>query len=178
MTLSPFKKSILINISILTVSVIVLVVFLYLFNLNIVKTVGTINQLKLDKDLVSQSSSNLSLLIKDWEVARKYKNEVLSLVPSKDNLVAFSKDLQKVAQGKNVVLNFSFGSENNPGTSKDIGSINFNGTVEGQINDIIHFFETLEESYYSLKIGIMDFSKSFDSNSQRANFSGQVFFIN
>jgi len=173
--MDSFKKQLIRDSVILGVLIVLFFVFSYLFRLNIEHKVSIISDLKNQKAILSQSSQNLSLLIKDWDIAKNYKDAVRELVPRKDELVALSKDLQVVAARNNVTLDFSFGKESNPPGGTSLGSIGFNASVRGSAQNIITFLEDLENTYYAMKIGSVEIVES--GGGSQASLSGQMFFV-
>ena len=145
--MSEFKKTLIKNGIVLLAIVAVLSAFLVLFKLNINHQVQIIRDLQSRKHSLSQSAENLSLLIKDWEVAKNYKEKISLLVPSKDNLVALAKDFQKVAEEKKVRLSFNFGKESNPQSSQVLGSVGFTAVIEGSSSNVLQFLEEIESQY-------------------------------
>lgn len=171
-----FKKHLIRNIILCVVLIGLFITFSYLFRLNVDHTIANILDLKEKKNFFSQSAQELSVLIEEWEAAKPYQNQVASLVPQKDSLVALSKDFQALAKKNDVTLDFSFGTETNP-QSKGLGSISFTAVASGSVEEIFNFFQDIETTYYALKIGSVDLTASQEGKNARASFSGQIFFV-
>jgi len=152
------------------------VAFFYLFRLNIDHTIENIAGLKNQKSFFSQSAQDLSVLIGEWEIAKVYKDEVAALVPTKDSLVALSKDFQAIAKTYDVSLDFSFGTETNA-QSQGLGSITFSAVASGAIQDVLDFFEGIENKYYAMRIEAVDITASNRGESSRVAFNGKMFFV-
>ena len=171
-----FKKQLIREGVFALVAVIIFSAFLTLFNLNIKNQVGIINSFKSQRSVLSRSISELSLLIKDWETARNYKDKVAQLVPQKDSLVLVPNELKNLAKSSGLVLGFSFGPETNVQREGDLGSISFTASVEGPIESIANFFSDMESRYYSIKIESFDLSKSIQDKNVRVMFKGSFYF--
>lgn len=172
---SDFKKNLYTNIGAIVAIVAVFVLFSILLRLNINHQISVINDIKTKRGFVSDSSSNLSLLVKQWNFVKDYVQQVSSLVPSKDSLVTFSKDINAIAQKKGVSLTFNFGTESGAATSGTLGSISFSATADGSANNLLAFLQDVENKYYSLKINVLEMSKQSDIIS-RLSIGGQVFY--
>jgi hypothetical protein len=174
---SDFKKNFYINISVIVAMIVVFVSFSVLLRLSINHQISVTNDIKTKRGFVTDSSLNLSLLVKQWNFVKDYTQQVSSLVPSKDNLVTFSKDINAIAQKNGVSLTFNFGTEGGTATTGVLGSISFSATADGPVNGILSFLRDVEGKYYSFKINILDMSKRSDTMS-RLSISGQVFYSN
>ena len=174
--MSVFKKQLTIQIVIASVAVVLFGLFLYLFRANITHQVMLIGQVRANQAILSTSAENLSLLINDWGVAQQYMQQVETLVPHKDELVALSKDFDALARQHNVSLSFSFGEEQNPKNAKELGSIGFTANLGGSMNAITTFLSELEGRYYAMKIDTLDFT--FNEGAQRYDvfMRGKLFF--
>lgn len=171
-----FKKHLIRDSIIFAILIGLFVAFFYLFRLNIDHTIANIAGLKNQKSFFSQSAQDLSVLIKEWEIAREYKEEVAALVPTKDSLVALSKDFQAIAKTYDVSLDFSFGTETNP-QSQGLGSITFSAVAGGTVQDVLDFFEGIENKYYAMRIEAVDITASNKGESSRVAFNGKMFFV-
>ncbi|BCX16293.1 MAG: hypothetical protein KatS3mg098_522 [Candidatus Parcubacteria bacterium] len=170
-----FKKTLIKNLVAVGVAVVIFLIFFFLFRLDINHQVEVIQDLQGRKTALSQSAENLSLLIKEWETAKKYKERVNLLIPPKDKLVSLSNDFQKIAQEKNVNLSFNFGKEADLPSAKGLGSVSFVASLEGSFSGILAFLKEIEEKYYSLKISSFDLMDG-GADRLRININGQVFF--
>lgn len=173
--MDDFKKYLIRNGIAVGVIIVVFITFFVLFRLNIDRQLEVITHLKSQKAVVAQSAENLAILIKDWEIVKQWKDQVRKLVPQKDALVLLSKNFQDIAKLRSVSLNFSFGGETNPASQDSLGSVSFTAVAEGKRENLLQFFEDLENKYYSLKIRVLDITSqgTFD----RAFFTGDVFFV-
>lgn len=172
---SDFKKNLYINIGAIIAIVAVFVLFSVLLRMNVDHQISIINDIKTKKGFVSDSSSNLSLLVKQWNFVKDYSQQVSLLVPSKDDMVTFSKDVNSIAQRDGVSLTFNFGIENTASGAGSLGSISFSAIANGPINNILTFMQDVENKYYSLKINVLEMTKQSDTTA-KLSISGQVFY--
>lgn len=174
--MSNFKKQLIKEGVYVGIVLVIFSVFFILFRLNIIHQTEIISGFKNKKNAVSNSINELSFLVKDWEIAKKYKKEITQLVPKKDNLVLLPKELQAIAKGSGVNLSFSFVQEGAPQSSGNLNSISFNALVNGDMEKILNFFSEVEKNYFSIKISNFDLLGPGQENNARVTFNGSVYF--
>ncbi len=170
-----FKKSLYVNLGILAAIILVFVSFSYLLRMSVDHQVSVIQDINSKKSFVSDSSNNLSILIKQWNFVRNYVQQISLMVPSKDNLVNFQRDLNDISQRDGVSLTFSFGSETPSSGAGNLGSIGFSSVINGTQQGILNFIQDVENKYYSLKISSLEMVKTSDTLS-KLSITGQVFY--
>lgn len=176
--MKPFQKQLTVQAIIAGVAVVLFAVFFLLLRANIQHQGDIIESLKERRVTLSSASENLSLLLKDWDQAKLYRDDVNNLVPDKDSLVALSRDFQSLASSRDVSLTFSFGKEQNPSGAGSLGSIEFTSTLTGSANNVLAFLEAVEQEYYSMRIDNLDFSRNTGSGGDTKVFmKGIIFFI-
>jgi hypothetical protein len=175
--MSDFKKSLLRNSIIIGVVIVISGVFLFLLRANITHQLSVISDLSKRRTMYLESSQGLATLIRQWEEAQQYTNQLFKLVPKKDEIALLSKELQSLAQEKNISLSFSFGSDEPVKSEKEgISSIGFSATFEGKKTDILNLINSIEEKYYALRIQSFNITASGSGDSYRCFVTGQVSF--
>ncbi|GEM_PF-4406478 len=172
---TDYKKALTRELIILGVVIIIFVTFFILFRANINKEAESIATLQSQRSLLIQSTEGLSILKKQWDQARLYKDDVFLLVPSKDDLVEYNNRLKEVAAGDDVVFTFSFGNEE-PGAGGGLNLIAFSATAEGRPSQLISFMKHLEEQFFSIRIDSLDMRNQERSDVMRLSFNGYVYF--
>lgn len=173
--MSDFKKKVIIDVLILASTLVVLGVFLYLFRANIEKFSHAAASAKSQRETYANASGQLSVLLKEWDVAKNYKDQIAALVPTRDDLVLLSRQLQDLSVRKGVTLVIMFGDE---GKSSDVGvsTISFNGTIEGPVGHVADFLETLEQDYYAVQIKTSEISNQNKGDYVKVFMTGVVYF--
>ncbi len=173
-----FKKQLVKQLILVGVVVALFVTFFWLFRVNIAHKLTSIKALTSQRALLSSSAENLSMLIKDWEIARLHRGAVDDMVPHKDDLVALSKDMEAIAKESGISLSFGFQEEENPKQVGGLGLIGFVATLDGSASKIIAFLQRMEDEYFSMKIDVLDFSLHEGTGSTKVFMRGEIFFIN
>lgn len=171
---TDYKKALTRELIILGVVIAIFVTFFVLFRANINKEAESIANLQSQRSLLIQSTEGLSILKKQWDEARLYKDDVFLLVPSRDDLVTYNNRLKELAASDDVVFTFSFGNEE-PGTGS-LDLIAFSATAEGRPGQLISFMEHLEEQFFSIRIDSLDMRNQERSDAMRLSFNGYVYF--
>lgn len=174
--MSNFKKSVLRNSIVIGAVVVVCGVFFFLFRANITHQLSIINDLSKRRAMYLESSQGLATLIRQWGQVQQYTSQVEKLVPKKDEIVLLSKELQALAQKKNVSLTFSFNSDSSVTSGeRGVNFIGFSATFEGKFSDILSLIQTIERTYYALRIQSFDIT-AVGSGGYRCFVTGNVSF--
>lgn len=174
-----FKKSLIINISIITG--VCLVSFLLIFYLQ--KKINMISEeiykYKNELALYTLSISNLAKLKEISPQADLYFEKLKNLLPSKDKLIDFSGFINDNARASQVQVNFDFTEGGAAPDGNNAGFENFSINVSGEIENILKFLNLIEKKSSTFLINIKDFSLN-EMNENYYNFSGngRVFYIN
>ncbi len=122
----------------------------------------------------SRSVELLTLLQSDAATSKRYLPQMENFLISKDQLLNFSKDLNLMAQQNNLPLNLTFKGETPlTGDNPRQTSISINSESPSNMENLIKFLESVENSRYFVKFNSLDINQN--NNRMRLNFDGQVF---
>lgn len=167
-----FKKRLLINIGIPLGICLLLITAVFFLGSDITNQTNKIEQLRGSLRYYIETTESLALLRRDSEKAKHYLPELESILPTRDQLVAFSGDLGIIAGQSKVEINSSLGQES-PGSEKNLGSIDFTVSGQGEFDNLLNFLTLLKNSRYSVKIKTLDFGRQ--EGNFKALLTGQVF---
>lgn len=170
-----FKKKIILNIGISLGIILLLGAVLFFLKSNIQEKTRQIQEARRELNLRSQITETLDFLRRESEQARLYSTNLKNMFITKDKLVNFSQDLNILAQQNQIDLKLSFGVET-PKTETGLGEINISITTDGSFENLIKFFQGLENSQYSVKLDKLDLTRKDDGNF-KATLSGTVFYF-
>lgn len=171
-----FKKKLIRNFAIIGAAALVFGIFFYLLRANISKQLAQINELGVRRSNYSVSTAGLSMLKRDGDLARSYKDQINAIVPTKDGLVAFSKRLQDAAKSHAVALSFTFGNDIPAQQTGTLRALAFSATLEGDSRSVLAALKDFEENYYALKTATFDLTTDARSNTVRLFLTGSVFY--
>lgn len=170
-----FKKKIILNIGISLGIISILGVILFFLNSNIQEKTRQIQETRLELNLRSQITKTLDSLRRESEQAKLYSAELENILITKDKLVNFSQGLRIIAQQNQIDLKLIFGAET-PKIKTGLGEINVTITIDGSFDNLIKFFQGLENSRYSVKLDKLDLTRK-DDGDFKATLSGVVFYF-
>lgn len=119
------------------------------------------------------SREEFLILEKDSEQARKYLEELNPYLVEKDQLLIFPKDIAQMGRQNNFETTASFGGEIAEQGEFIRTNISMSLVGKGEIETLVNFLKTLENSRYFVKINDAEYSKSGETAT--AHFSGQIF---
>jgi hypothetical protein len=79
-----------------------------------------------------------------------------TILPSQDQLIAFPEELTKLAKSYGVSIGFNWKKGGVASTKSTPGTILFDLSVGGEFDDIIGFLRTLESHRYFIEIGSIE----------------------
>ena len=154
--------------------ILILAVALFLVGLDINKRVREINGLRGNMNSRFLTTENLSVLRFDMAKAQPYIPLLDSFLPNKDQLINLSREFNTAAFQNKVNFSSSFAGES-PVSKTDLNWIGLNMNVDGNIDNIISFIKTMENSRYSIKLGSLDIGQK--DNQYKSQLNGKVFYF-
>ncbi len=174
-----FKKSLIINISIIVGVCLVSFLLIFYFQKKINMISEEIYKYKSELALYTLSISNLAKLKEISPQADLYFEKLKNLLPPKDKLIDLSNFVSDNARASQVQLSFSFTGGGQAPQNDSPGFENFSINVSGEIENILKFLNLIEEKSSKFLINIKGFNlNQTDKNSYRFSGEGQVFYIN
>jgi Tfp pilus assembly protein PilO len=151
-----FKKRLLIQIGIALGIIILFAVFIIILNIDINKREAQIIDFKQKLALRTQSIELLSNSNNSLSSIEPLMQNLSTILPSQDQLIAFPEELSKLAKSYGVSIGFNWKKGGVASTKSTPGTILFDLSVGGEFDDIIGFLRTLESHRYFIEIGSIE----------------------
>ena len=97
-----------------------------------------------------------------------------NLLPTKDQLINFSKELDIAAGQNKISITSSFSGEDAK-PSGDLKSLGLTASAEGELNSLIAFLNSVENSQYVVKLENVDISER--DKKFKMLFNGKIFYF-
>ncbi len=168
-----FKKKLLFNIGISFGIFIILGIILFLLSSEIRNKAEQIQETKKEAALRSQITKSISLLRHESKLVKKNLNELDYMLITKYDLLNFSYNLNNIAEQSQVGIRVSLGKEISK-ADDELGKVNITIIINGALENLVKFFNGLENSQYIIKLNNVDLTKRGDNF--KGTLNGVVFY--
>jgi len=171
--IESFRRRLVFNLGILVFLLIVFISLIVFLGKDISQKAGYIAATRNNLNVRLRQLNDLARLREEAKVAEPNLIKLQTLTPTRDKTFSLPRRLEELARANNLGFSFAFGSENPP--ADNLGSINFNMTVEGSYQNILSFIRTIETGPYFMKISSFDIIRQ--ESGFRALLGGSVFYL-
>ena len=138
------------------------------------KRLESLQLLRVKRDQESQAIQSLTELKNQASTARLYASALRALLPNEDGVLGVQRSLRDLARTHNLTFTFSFSGTQEP-TETELGSIGFQLTTSGTVDDVTAFLDEVR-AMPSL-VAIESAELVFGTNSSiNASLQGKIFF--
>ncbi len=142
--------------------------------IDISKKSEQIKEVRNEISLRSKIINSLSTMRGEINKVQPYVFGIENLLPTKDQLINFSKELDIAAGQNKISLTSSFSGEDAK-SSGDLKSLGLTASAEGELNGLIAFLRSVENSQYVVKLENVDISER--DKKFKMLFNGKVFYF-
>ena len=167
-----YQKKLLINLILSAGLIVLLLIFHYFVNADIGEKIELVKNLTRDSTLRTRAVESLVTLKEDSKRAAPYLESLNNILPASDKLINFRSDIRSRALQNKIDLGFTFGTES-PGSDAKAGSIAFQMTASGQVQNFINFLRSIETSNYIVSFASLEVKQT--ANTVNATLSGKIF---
>jgi len=137
---------------------------------------GQIQDQRVEIESRINAISRLAELSAAAKEAESAFNELDSLLPKRDELVAFPRYIDTLATESGVDQNFSFRGDELSPTETEAGHSAFTLSATGFYPNVLTFLEKLEKGRFIIRVDNFDVVLQRDSSAFKADIQGLIFF--
>lgn len=171
-----FTPKVIINLSVLFGFLVFITMTLSFLGKEIKNKAQQIQDQRAEIESRINSISRLAELSAAAKEAEPALNELSSLLPKRDELVAFPRHIDTLATESSVDDRFSFRGEEIDPTETEAGHSGFTLSITGSYSNILTFLEKLEKGRFIVRVESFDVVLQRDNASFEADIQGLVFF--